>query len=258
MIVADQIKVLDRKIKQNKVQYDLDRLAAKISAYFSNNLDKYEYLIGQDLGYKSSVVEKARFDYSPLSKFLNKGLKEENKREGPLKILKNIEDNTEEQLKAIKSDKKWKNDLFDKHLIWDAIVLIKEIKSIEENVDYGKLSFTGGNKKVYGLDSFKTFEKLLKYILSIIITIDKTKIKQNKFDEQLDELRAYTPRGKYIGLKESVFKNAENFFDGWKKLVNGFKNGILLLSKKDVMKTDKGDQQPDSSDTPKEKKVVNF
>ena len=106
MIVADQIKILDRKIKQNKVQYDLDRLAAKISAYSSNNLDKYEYLIGQDLGYRPSVVEKARFGYSLLSKFLNKGLKEENKRERPLKILKSIEDNTKEQLKAIKSDTK--------------------------------------------------------------------------------------------------------------------------------------------------------
>ena len=106
LIVADQIKILDRKIKQNKVQYDLDRLAAKISAYSSNNLDKYEYLIGQDLGYRPSVVEKARFGYSLLSKFLNKGLKEENKRERPLKILKSIEDNTEEQLKAIKSDTK--------------------------------------------------------------------------------------------------------------------------------------------------------
>ena len=238
MIVADQIKILDRKIKQNKVQYDLDRLAAKISAYSSNNLDKYEYLIGQNLGYKPSVVEKARFDYSPLSKFLNKGLEEENRREGPLKILKNIEDKIEEQLKAIKSDTKWKNDLFDKYLIWDATALIKEIKSIEENVDYDKLSFTGGDKKVYGLDSFKTFEKLIKDILSIIITIDETKIKQNKFAEQFDELRAYTPGGKYIGLKESVFKNAENFFDGWKKLVNGFKNRILPLSKNDGMKTE--------------------
>ena len=35
MTVADQIKILDRKIKQNKAQYDLDRKVAKISAYSS-------------------------------------------------------------------------------------------------------------------------------------------------------------------------------------------------------------------------------
>ena len=76
MTVADQIKILDSKIKQTKAQYDLDRKAAKIPAYTSNNLSKYDYLTGEDLWYKPSVVEQARFDYFALSKFLNKGLKE--------------------------------------------------------------------------------------------------------------------------------------------------------------------------------------
>ena len=48
MTVTDQIKILDRKIMQNEAQYDLDRKAAKISALSSNNLAKYEYLIGED------------------------------------------------------------------------------------------------------------------------------------------------------------------------------------------------------------------
>ena len=101
MTVTDQIKILDRKIMQNEAQYDLDRKAAKISALSSNNLDKYEYLTGEDLGLKPSTVEQARFDYSPLSKFLNKGLKEEEKEEGALKILKNVEDKNKKQLKEI-------------------------------------------------------------------------------------------------------------------------------------------------------------
>ena len=89
--MTDQIKILDKKIKQNETQYDLDRKAAKISALPSKNLDKYEYLTGEDLNYKPSTVEQAKFDYSPLSKFFNKGLKEEDKKEGLLKRLKNIE-----------------------------------------------------------------------------------------------------------------------------------------------------------------------
>ena len=48
---------------QNKLQYDLDRKAAKISALSSNNLDKYEYLTGEDLGLKPSTVEQAKFEY---------------------------------------------------------------------------------------------------------------------------------------------------------------------------------------------------
>ena len=106
MTVTDQIKILGRKIKQNEAQYDLDRKAAKISALSSGNLDKYEYLIGEDLNYKPSTVEQVKFDYSPLSKFFNRGLKEEVKKEGLLKRLKNIVGKNEEQLKAIKDQGK--------------------------------------------------------------------------------------------------------------------------------------------------------
>ena len=43
----------------------------------SNDLRKCEYLTGDDLGYKPSVVEQAKFDYSPLGKIFNKGLTED-------------------------------------------------------------------------------------------------------------------------------------------------------------------------------------
>ena len=95
MTVTDQIKILDRKIKQNEAQYDLDREAAKISAFSSNNLDKYEYLTGADLGLKPRTVEQEKFEYSPLSKMFNKGLSEEDRKEGLLKRLENIKDKNE-------------------------------------------------------------------------------------------------------------------------------------------------------------------
>ena len=98
MTVTDQFKILDRKIMQNEAQYDLDRKASKISALSSNNLDKYEYLTGEDLGLKPTTVGQAKFEYSPLGKILNKGLDKNNKKEGLFKRLKNIEDNNEEQL----------------------------------------------------------------------------------------------------------------------------------------------------------------
>ena len=62
MTVNDQLKIIDNKIKANQTQYDLDRLAAKISGYSSGDLKKHEYLTGEDLGYKPSVVEQAKFD----------------------------------------------------------------------------------------------------------------------------------------------------------------------------------------------------
>ena len=63
MAATDQLKSIDNKIKTNQAQYDLDRLAAKISAYSSGDLRKYEYLTGEDLGCKPSVFEQAKFDF---------------------------------------------------------------------------------------------------------------------------------------------------------------------------------------------------
>ena len=67
----------------------------------SSNLDKYEYLTGEELNYKPITVEQAKFNYSLLNKLFNKGL-EEDKNEGLLKRLTNIENKNEEQLKIIR------------------------------------------------------------------------------------------------------------------------------------------------------------
>ena len=88
MTVTDQIKILDGKIMQNEAQYNLDRKTAKISALSSNNLDKYEYLTGEDLGLKPSTAEQAKFEYSLLGKVFNKGLDEDYQKEALLRDLK--------------------------------------------------------------------------------------------------------------------------------------------------------------------------
>ena len=85
MTVTDQIKTLDRKIKQNESEFDLDRETAKISAFSSNNLGKYELLTGEDLNLKPSTVEQAKFEYSSLGRIFNKGLSDEDKRKDSLK-----------------------------------------------------------------------------------------------------------------------------------------------------------------------------
>ena len=75
---------------QNEAQYDLEREAAKIFGLSSNGLDKYVYLTGENLGLKPSTVRfgQVRFEYFQLGKFFNKGLKEEDKKDGLLKRLK--------------------------------------------------------------------------------------------------------------------------------------------------------------------------
>ena len=142
MTVTDQIKTLNRKIKQNEAQYDLDRKAAKISALSSNNLDKYEYLTGEDLGLKPSTVEQAKFEYSPLGKVFNKGLDKEEKKEGLLKRLKNIEDKNEQLLKTVNNkteNVKEVTDSVKEPLNSKANALVEEIRIIQKDVDYRKL-----------------------------------------------------------------------------------------------------------------------
>ena len=72
MTIKEQIKILDDKIKQNKADYDLYRQNAKISGLTSGKLDKYEYLTGEDLGYRPDSVQKAKLEYSHLGEFLIK------------------------------------------------------------------------------------------------------------------------------------------------------------------------------------------
>ena len=103
MAVTVQLKIIENKIKANQAQYDLDRLAVKISAYSSGDLRKYEYLTGEDLGYKPSMVEQVKFDYSPLANVFTKRLGKDDKTEGLFKRLKNLKNKSgEEQLKVFR------------------------------------------------------------------------------------------------------------------------------------------------------------
>ena len=62
----------------------------------SNNLDKYEYLTSEVLGYKPSVVKQAKFEDSRLGKIFTKGLDKDDQKEGLFKrqkILKTLKRN---------------------------------------------------------------------------------------------------------------------------------------------------------------------
>ena len=69
-----QNKILDDKIESNINQYKVDRLNAEISAFSSDDLNKYEFLTRKDLKYKPNALDKARFEFSPLGKAFSVGL----------------------------------------------------------------------------------------------------------------------------------------------------------------------------------------
>ena len=65
---------IDDEIRDEKLQYDINKEAAKISALLSGKIDKYENLAGSEIlpSDQRRVIEPAKFTYSPLGKALEK------------------------------------------------------------------------------------------------------------------------------------------------------------------------------------------
>ena len=61
---------INDQIKDEKLQYDINREVVKIPALSSANIHKYEYLTGEDIlqFIQQKIIQQARFTYSPLGK----------------------------------------------------------------------------------------------------------------------------------------------------------------------------------------------
>ena len=83
---------IDDRIRDEKLQYDINREAAKISALSSNEIRKYDYLTGEEIlpSNQKQIIEQAKFTYSPFGKAFEKE-------------IKTIEDHGERQIKAIQN-----------------------------------------------------------------------------------------------------------------------------------------------------------
>ena len=68
---------INDKIRDKKLQCNINREAAKISPLSSGKIDKYEYLTGEEIvpSYQSKKLEPAKFTYSPLGKAFERQIK---------------------------------------------------------------------------------------------------------------------------------------------------------------------------------------
>ena len=89
---------IEDQIKDEKLQYDINREAAKISALSSGKIDKYEYLTSEEIlpSNQQQIIQQAKFAYSPLGKALEKQ-------------IKTIENQGKKQVKAIQDNKQLVN-----------------------------------------------------------------------------------------------------------------------------------------------------
>ena len=86
--------IIDHQIRDKKLEYNINREAAKISALSSGNIDKYEYLTGEEIlpSNQQQIIEQAKSTYSPLGKAFEKQIKV-------------IEDQGQKQVEALKTFK---------------------------------------------------------------------------------------------------------------------------------------------------------
>ena len=132
---------IENRIKDEKLQYDINREAAKISALSPGKIDKYEYLTGEEIlpSNQQQTIKQAKFTYFPLGKAFEKQ-------------TKIVEDQGEKQIKAIQDNKQqlisnddYKNKLLlskEREIFKD--IYNKRLDKIEElnnKIDYNNLKY---------------------------------------------------------------------------------------------------------------------
>ena len=185
---------IEDQIKNEKLQYDINREAAKISALSSGKIDKYEYLTGEEIlpSNQRQIIEQAKFTYSPLGKAFEKQ-------------TKTIDDKGEKQIKAIQDNKHLVNINDDDDDYKDKLLLSRErkifkdiynkrldkIEELNNNIDYNDLNyFVVGTGDKYSFDDLDDPLTLLNNIRKGKISMGKAIVEQQyNFRKYLNLIR---------------------------------------------------------------------
>ena len=191
---------MNDQIKDEKLQYDINREAAKISALSSGKTHKYEYLVGEDIlpVNQQQIIEQARITYSPLGKAFEKQ-------------INTIKDQGEKQVEALKSIKKLSagdaisNSAFTTD---EAREELNKIKEIEKNVDREKL-FYQSNKDTNNFKDFRTIRTFREDIYEGKTTLDEADEYQSHLADRINDfLKKTSPHTKEKkSEKKSTKKN---------------------------------------------------
>ena len=219
---------IEDQIKDETLQHDINREAAKISALSSDKLDKYEYFTGEEIlpSNQQQIIQQAKFDYSPLGKAIEKQ-------------IKTIKDQGEKQVVALESlnvpNKKLssiKDFIPIENLNPEIINEIKRIEEIEKKVDRNKMVYKGA-KKTYDFRNFKTIRTFGNEIRNNVITSDTANIEQaNLLSYVYNFSRKTRPRNPaQRQLKADIVYSVTSLVQGREMVINSFKSGIFQISK---------------------------
>ena len=169
---------INGQIRDEKLQYDINREAAKISALPSGKIHKYEYLTGQDIlpSNQQQIIEQAKFTFSPLGIAFEKQIKTiEDHGQKQTDALKDLK--LKEQTKAITYESGDDEKTSISKEIYDEILeeRIHEILKMSKEINHGNLVYDskgpnasinvgkyGGPMYIYG--HMKNGEKTLKQV----------------------------------------------------------------------------------------------
>ena len=214
---------IEDQIKDEKLQYDINREAAKISALSSGKLDKYEYFTGEEIlpSNQQQIIQQAKFTYSPLGKALEKQ-------------RKTIEDQGEKQVVALESlkdsDKKLppiKDFIPMENLNPEIINEIKRIEEMEKKVDRNRMVYKGTNK-TYDFRNFQTIRAFGNEIRNNVISLDTANIEQANLLSYISDFKKTKPRDpEKRKLRADVLNSASSLAQGREMVLTAFKSGIF-------------------------------
>ena len=218
---------IEDQIKDEKLQYDINREVAKISALSSGKLDKFEYLTGEEIlpSNQQQIIQQAKFNYSTLGKAIEKQ-------------RKTIEDHGEKQVVALESlkasDKKLppiKDFIPMENLNPEIINEIKKNEEIEKKVDRNKMVYKGTNK-TYDFINFKTIRTFGNEIRNNVISLDTANIEQANLLSYINDFMKKKPRDpEKRKLRADVLNSATGLVQGREAVLTAFKSGIFRVSK---------------------------
>ena len=219
---------IEDQIKDEKLQYDINREAAKISALSSGKLDKYEYLTGEEIlpSNQQQIIQHTKFNYSPLRKALEK----------QVKTIKYQGEKQVDALQSLKdSDKKLtqiKDFIPTENLNPEIINEIKRIEEIEKKIDRNKMVYKGTNK-TYDFRNFKTIRAFGNEIRKNVISLDTANIEQANLLRYIPDFTKKTkPRDpEQKKLRSDVLNSVIGLVNGREMVLTAFKSGIFQVSK---------------------------
>ena len=217
---------IEDQIRDEKLQYDINGEAAKISPLSSGKIDKYEYLNGEEIlpSNQQQITEQTKFNYSPLEKDFEKQTKTiEDKVEKQVNALKSLE-SSDKQLPSIK-------DFISKERLNTEIA--NEIEKAEEEeerkTDRSKMVYEGSNK-TYDFRKFKTIRVFGNEVRNNIINMSMANDEQNQLSKHIREFKSKTrPQNcESKKAKEDILNSAKALLEGREMVFKAFESGIFL------------------------------